>query len=214
MAAILSRQYHPKLAAILKNMQKVIVYPFANCLVNINHANELAAQFRFCMPVCIFKIRLEKSTTTTVLNDQLSGSLQDTLVWHMRQLQVPDQLHYWPGGPLQGPISLRLKMWWILKFLTLRKMHILLCMGSNFCVQFQMALKFHTKFWTHTSQNMHFTDLFFFVTDYILVLWRHKPYWDGPQITKSNMALQSTEARCFTMFNGDVWHSCAIGFFL
>ena len=38
------------------------------------------------------------------------------------------------------------------------KMHILRCMGSNFCVKFQRCpLKFHTKFWTHTPQNMHFT---------------------------------------------------------
>ena len=38
------------------------------------------------------------------------------------------------------------------------KMHILRCMGSKFCVKFQRCpLKFHTKFWTHTPQNMHFT---------------------------------------------------------
>ena len=38
------------------------------------------------------------------------------------------------------------------------KMHILRCMGSNFCVKFERCpLKFHTKFWTHTPQNMHFT---------------------------------------------------------
>ena len=37
-------------------------------------------------------------------------------------------------------------------------MHILRCMGSKFCVKFQRApLKFHSKFWTHTSQNKHFT---------------------------------------------------------
>ena len=37
-------------------------------------------------------------------------------------------------------------------------MHILRCMGSKFCVKFQRApLKFHTKFWTHIPQNMHFT---------------------------------------------------------
>ena len=36
------------------------------------------------------------------------------------------------------------------------KMHILLCMGSKFCVKFQRCpLKFHTKFWTRTPQNMH-----------------------------------------------------------
>ena len=38
------------------------------------------------------------------------------------------------------------------------KMHILPCMGSKFCVKFQRCpLKFHTKFGTHTTQNMHFT---------------------------------------------------------
>ena len=38
------------------------------------------------------------------------------------------------------------------------KMHILRCMGSKFCVKFQRCpLKFHTKFWTHTTQDMHFT---------------------------------------------------------
>ena len=43
-------------------------------------------------------------------------------------------------------------------------MHILRCMGSKFCVKFQRApLKFHTKFWTHTPQNMHFTVLYFWV---------------------------------------------------
>ena len=37
------------------------------------------------------------------------------------------------------------------------KMHILRCMGSKYCVKFQRCpLKFHTKFWTHTPQNMHF----------------------------------------------------------
>ena len=39
-----------------------------------------------------------------------------------------------------------------------RKVHILRCMGSKFCVKFQRCpLKFHTKLWTHTPQNMHFT---------------------------------------------------------
>ena len=41
-------------------------------------------------------------------------------------------------------------------------MHIWRCMGSKSCVKFQMCpLKFHTKFWTHTPQNMHFTDCYF-----------------------------------------------------
>ena len=43
-------------------------------------------------------------------------------------------------------------------------MHILRCMGSKFCVKFQRApLKFHTKFWTHTPQNVHFTIFIFCV---------------------------------------------------
>ena len=38
------------------------------------------------------------------------------------------------------------------------KMHILRCMGSKPCVKFQRCpLKFHTKFWTLTPHNMHFT---------------------------------------------------------
>ena len=41
-------------------------------------------------------------------------------------------------------------------------MHILRWMGSKSCVKFQRCpLKFHTKFWTHTPQNMHFTDCYF-----------------------------------------------------
>ena len=43
-------------------------------------------------------------------------------------------------------------------------MHFLRCMGSKFCVKFQRApLKFHTKFWTHTPQNMNFTVFYFCV---------------------------------------------------
>ena len=43
-------------------------------------------------------------------------------------------------------------------------MHFLRCMGSKFCVKFQRApLKFHTKFWTHTLQNMNFTVFYFCV---------------------------------------------------
>ena len=43
-------------------------------------------------------------------------------------------------------------------------MHILLCVGSKFCVKFQRAhLKFHTKFSTHTPQNMHFTVFYFYM---------------------------------------------------
>ena len=48
-------------------------------------------------------------------------------------------------------------------------MHILRCMGSKFCVQFQSAhLKFRTKCWTHTPQNMHFTVFYF-----CLFVWRY-----------------------------------------
>ena len=37
-------------------------------------------------------------------------------------------------------------------------------MGSKFCVKFQrVPLKFHTKFWTHTPQNMHSTVFYFCV---------------------------------------------------
>ena len=50
------------------------------------------------------------------------------------------------------------KISWIIKFSTPCKMHILRCMGSKFRVKFQWApLKFHTKSWTHTRQNVHFT---------------------------------------------------------
>ena len=43
-------------------------------------------------------------------------------------------------------------------------MHILWCMGLKFGVKLQRApLKFHTKIWTHTPQNMHFTVLYFCV---------------------------------------------------
>ena len=37
-------------------------------------------------------------------------------------------------------------------------MQNLRCMSSKICVKFQrVPLKFHTKSWTHTPQNMHFT---------------------------------------------------------
>ena len=43
-------------------------------------------------------------------------------------------------------------------------MHILRCVGWKFRVKFQRAtLKFHTKFWTHTPQNVHFTVVIFSV---------------------------------------------------
>ena len=38
------------------------------------------------------------------------------------------------------------------------KLHIMRCMGSKFCLKLQRCpLKFHTKFWTYTQENMHFT---------------------------------------------------------
>ena len=55
------------------------------------------------------------------------------------------------------------------------EMYILRCMGSKFCVKFQgYPLKFHTKVWTHTPQNMHFTGDKFFTTKDILELWHIK----------------------------------------
>ena len=52
------------------------------------------------------------------------------------------------------------------------KMHILRCMGSKFCVKFQRCpLKFNTKFWTHTPQNMHFRGVKNLTTFNILELW-------------------------------------------
>ena len=51
-------------------------------------------------------------------------------------------------------------------------MHILQCMGSQFCEKFQSCpLKFHTKFWTHAPQNMNFESL---TTYDILKLWHLK----------------------------------------
>ena len=52
------------------------------------------------------------------------------------------------------------------------KMHVLRCMGLKFCVKFQMCpLKFHTKFWTHTPQNMHLRGVKNLTTYDILELW-------------------------------------------
>ena len=63
-----------------------------------------------------------------------------------------------------GPVSLRLMTSQFKDIVTLtqkwktNKTHILLCMGSKFCVKFQRCpLKLHTEFWTHTPQNVHFT---------------------------------------------------------
>ena len=43
-------------------------------------------------------------------------------------------------------------------------MQILQCMSWNFCVKFQRTpLKFHSKFWAHIPQNIHFTDSYFCV---------------------------------------------------
>ena len=63
-----------------------------------------------------------------------------------------------------GPVSLRLMTSQFKDIVTHTqkiknsKMHILRRMASQFCVEFQRCpLKFHTKFWTHTPQNVHFT---------------------------------------------------------
>ena len=68
---------------------------------------------------------------------------------------------------IRGPVSLRL-MTSQFKYIVTHthakiedsKMHILRCMGSKFCMKFQRCpLKFHTKFWTHTPQDMHLYDV-------------------------------------------------------
>ena len=80
-----------------------------------------------------------------------------------------------------GPGARLTKTWGVITvryitFTTPGKMHILCCLGSNFFMNFQRApFKFHTKFWTHKSQNMRFIDFNFFVIYDILELWRHKP---------------------------------------
>ena len=51
-----------------------------------------------------------------------------------------------------------------------RKIHFLWCMGSKFCVKFQrVPLKFHTKFWSHISQNVHITDFHFSL--WLMIPW-------------------------------------------
>ena len=59
-------------------------------------------------------------------------------------------------------------------------MHILRCMDSKFCVEFQRAsLKFNAKFRAHTTQNMHFTayQLISLCAIYDIVeLLRHKSF--------------------------------------
>ena len=49
-------------------------------------------------------------------------------------------------------------------------------MGSKFCLKFHRApLKFHTKFWTHTPQNMLFTVFIFcvWVSGYLWIVTSH-----------------------------------------
>ena len=56
------------------------------------------------------------------------------------------------------------------------KMDIVWCMGATFCVKFATArLKSGTKIWTHTLQNIHFTDFYFWARFTIFDLWRHEP---------------------------------------
>ena len=56
------------------------------------------------------------------------------------------------------------------------KMRTLQCMGSKFCVKFQRApLKFHTKFWIHTLQNMHLWGVKYLTTYDILEIVRQAP---------------------------------------
>ena len=72
---------------------------------------------------------------------------------------------WWIWGPSHYDLRCHnFKISKVVKFLPPCKMHILRCMGSKFCVKFQRApLKFRTKFWTHTPQNVHFTVLYFCV---------------------------------------------------
>ena len=64
-------------------------------------------------------------------------------------------------------------------------MHTLLGMGSIFCEKFQMCpLKFHTKLWTHTLQNMHFMRCLKFDELCYLQVMTFKSKWDGPRIIR------------------------------
>ena len=74
------------------------------------------------------------------------------------------------------------------KLLTPRKMHILRCMGSTtFCVKFQrVPLKIHIKIWTHTPQNMHFTDFKWFT-----ISLDSGFYIKGRPLVKSNLICPS-----------------------
>ena len=74
------------------------------------------------------------------------------------------------------------------------KMHILRCMGSTFCVKFQRCpLKFHTKLWTHTLQNMHFARCLNFDEYHILELWYLKPSEMGPREAHSEIISDTTK---------------------
>ena len=92
---------------------------------------------------------------------------------------------------------------WFVKLLKPSKMHILWCVCSKFCAKFQRAsLKSHTKFWTHTSQNVHLTD--FDIYD-ILELWRHKPqtpFTQGCDHCTSLVRPQNWPGRCWSHKGG------------
>ena len=80
-------------------------------------------------------------------------------VWHLN-MQVHCKQSSQPRKGLRA-VSLRLMTSQFKDIINdkqkyVHKMHILQCMGWKFCVKFQRRLlKFHTKFWTHTLQNMH-----------------------------------------------------------
>ena len=87
--------------------------------------------------------------------------------YHSICLQVLRRNHILHNGDIRGQSHKDLRchqsmMSYIVNFLKPSKMLIFRCMGSKFCVKFQRApLKLHTKCWTHTSQNIHFTVFYF-----------------------------------------------------
>ena len=76
-------------------------------------------------------------------------------------------------------------------------------MGSKFCVKFQRApLKFHTKFWTHTLQNMHFSVFYFCV-------------WVTISLNCDIISLSETGPWCTVWeTKSQVWLTCTIWFCL
>ena len=91
-----------------------------------------------------------------------------------------------------------------------RKMHILQCMCSKFCVKFQRTtLKFHPKFWTHAPQNMHFTVLYFcvWVTTSlncdVISLGETDPW--SSKISATGLSPQNTRAIMMTSSNGNIF---------